>query len=151
MSARAKLAVAAAIVLAAVGYLVAAGMQKGWVYFLEVDQFLTDSTYHDQRVRLHGKVAADDVYSASQSGLSARFNLLGKQQHLTIVYSGVLPDMFEPGRDVVVEGRFDKDQVFQADVLMTKCASKYESESPHTEDKPQAPAKPEPVPAPEAA
>jgi cytochrome c-type biogenesis protein CcmE len=39
--------------------------------------------------------------------------------------------MFGPGKNVVVEGRRDPAGVFQADVLMTKCASKYEPGSPH--------------------
>jgi cytochrome c-type biogenesis protein CcmE len=134
MPVRAKLVVAAIVLVAAVGYLVAAGMQKGWVYFLDVDQFLTDASFHSQRVRLHGKVAADDAFSASSSALNASFNLLGKQQRIAVVYRGPLPDMFEAGRDVVVEGKLDNARVFQADVLMTKCASKYEQASPHEQD-----------------
>ena len=35
-------------------------------------------------------------------------------------------DQFATGREVVVEGKYDSAGVFQADLLMTKCASKYE-------------------------
>jgi len=38
----------------------------------------------------------------------------------------VVPDMFKSGAEIVVEGKQDAAGVFQADVLMTKCASKYE-------------------------
>ena len=133
-SIRLKLLVAGAILTGAFGYLAFAGMQKGWVYFVSVDQYLADAQYHTQRVRLHGKVSADG-FDASKSLLTARFNLAGDGgQSLPVTYRGVIPDMFEAGRDVVLEGRRDAAGVFQADVLMTKCASKYEAGSPHSKD-----------------
>jgi cytochrome c-type biogenesis protein CcmE len=110
-------------------------MQKGWVYYVSVDQFARDTQYHDQRVRLHGKVSADG-FDAAKSLMTARFHLVGTDgAELPVVYRGVIPDLFESGRDVVVEGRRDAAGVFQADVLMTKCASKYEAGSPHASNK----------------
>jgi cytochrome c-type biogenesis protein CcmE len=130
-SIRLKLVFAGVILTGAFSYLAFAGMQKGWVYFVSVEQFVADPQFHDQRVRLHGKVAADG-FDASKSLLIAKFNLTGKgSQSLLIEYRGVVPDQFEAGRDVVVEGRRDAAGVFRADVLMTKCASKYEPDSPH--------------------
>ena len=130
-SIRLKLIFAGVILTGAFGYLAFAGMQKGWVYFVSVDQFASDAQFHDQRVRVHGKVATDG-FEASKSLLTAKFNLAGKGgESLPVVYRGVVPDTFESGRDVVVEGRRDAAGVFQADVLMTKCASKYEPDSPH--------------------
>jgi cytochrome c-type biogenesis protein CcmE len=124
-----KLFVAGIALATAVSYLGYAGMKSGWVYFLEVDHFLADSQYHNQRVRLHGKVAEDDF---SISSLDARFCLVGKSNRLNVAYHGVIPDMFQAGRDVVVEGSLDPaTNTFKADVLMTKCASKYEPNSPH--------------------
>ena len=130
-SIRLKLIFAGVILTGAFSYLAFAGMHKGWVYFVSVDQFIADPQFHNQRVRLHGKVAADG-FDASESLLTAKFDLAGKAgQSLPVVYRGVIPDMFEVGRDVVVEGRRDAAGLFQADVLMTKCASKYEPDSPH--------------------
>ena len=123
-----KLLVASALLVLAVSYLGYAGMKSGWVYFMEVDQFLADSSVKSQRVRLHGKVDAAD-FAAEK--LDATFNLLGKSQKVGVAYHGMIPDMFQAGRDVVVEGKLDEAGVFKADVLMTKCASKYEPDSPH--------------------
>ena len=132
MTIRTKLITAGVILAAAVGYLAMAGAKSGWVYYLEVDHFLEDNQYHAQRVRLHGKVAADHL-QISAAALSANFDLLGKSKSVAVRYQGVIPEMFEPGRDVVVEGRLDPAiNCFRADVLMTKCASKYEPNSPHT-------------------
>jgi cytochrome c-type biogenesis protein CcmE len=129
---RLKLIFAGVILSGAFGYLAFAGMQQGWVYFVSVEQFASDAQFHNQRVRLHGKVAADGL-DASKSLLTAKFNLTGTgEASVPVVYRGVIPDLFEAGRDVVVEGRRDAAGVFQADVLMTKCASKYEPDSPHS-------------------
>jgi cytochrome c-type biogenesis protein CcmE len=125
---RTKLAVAGVILAVAFGYLAVAGMQKGWVYFVGVDQYIDDPQYLNQRVRLHGKVAPDEF---SVGAATARFRLAGAKNALAVAYRGSIPDMFQAGRDVVVEGKRDAAGVFQADVLMTKCASKYEPNSPH--------------------
>lgn len=130
-----KLLLAGTVLVAAVSYLAYAGMKSGWVYFIDVDQFVTDAQYQTQRVRLHGKVA-DEGFSSEK--LDARFVLLGKNNRLNVAYHGVIPDMFQAGRDVVVEGRLDPSGDFKADVLMTKCASKYEPESPHANAKEQS-------------
>ena len=132
---RLKLLIAGTVLTGAFGYLAFAGMQKGWVYYVSVDQFTRDAQYHDQRVRLHGKVATDR-FDAAKSLMTAKFQLVGADgTELPVVYRGVIPDLFESGRDVVVEGRRDAAGVFQADVLMTKCASKYEADSPHAATK----------------
>ena len=133
MTIKTKLLIAGTLLIGAVSFLAFAGMKSGWVYFLEVDKYLADQSYKPQRVRLHGKVDTND-FSASAGSLSAKFNLLGKSDKLAIAYHGQIPDMFQAGREVVVEGKLDQAGVFQADVLMTKCASKYESQSPHKTD-----------------
>jgi cytochrome c-type biogenesis protein CcmE len=124
-----KLLVAGAILTGAVGYLGFAGAKSGWVYYLEVDKYVADSSYLPQRVRLHGKVTEED-FRVDKAGLAANFQLAGHTQHVSVAYHGAIPDMFDQGKDVVVEGKMH-DGVFVADVLMTKCASKYESNSPH--------------------
>ena len=114
----------------AMTYLVTAGVRSGWVYFLEVDGFLAESRYQSQRVRLHGKVGPERV-DVDAAALTAEFELLGATRQLAVHYTGIVPDTFKPGVDVVVEGRLDESNVFQATVLMAKCASKYREESPH--------------------
>ena len=129
-SKRAKFVVAAVVLVGAFGYLALAGMQKGWVYFLDVQQYVSDPQYAHQRVRLHGKVGAD-AFDARVGATVAKFKLTAGEGELPVVYRGQIPDLFQAGRDVVIEGKRDAGGVFQADVLMTKCASKYETGSPH--------------------
>lgn len=130
---QAKLLAAGTLLLIAVGYLGVTGVASGWVYFVDVDKFVVDAQLQKQRVRLHGKVGAD-AFSVSSAGLVANFRLVGATSELPVVYHGTIPEMFGVDKDVVVEGRMDGTGTFKADVLMTKCASKYEEGgSPHGE------------------
>lgn len=110
---------------AAVAYLASAGVQSGWVYYLGVDEFLADRSVQSRRVRLHGIVAAEELHTGAGR---VEFRLSGTSGQVPVRYEGVVPEMFAAEREVVVEGRFDPASgCFAADVLMTKCASKYES------------------------
>jgi cytochrome c-type biogenesis protein CcmE len=124
---RLKLSIAAVVLAGAVGYLAFAGVQKGWVYTLGVDQYLASPQQQSLRVRLCGRVGDED-FQVSKSGLTAKFLLKGEQQSIPVIYHGVIPDMFKAGAEVVVEGKRDPGGAgtFQSDLLMTKCASKYE-------------------------
>lgn len=124
---RIKLVIAAAALTASVSYLLFAGVKSGWVYFLEVDAFIAQERYHSQRVRLSGLVAEEDV-TVDSANLLARFPLLGQTQRLNVEYRGVVPDTFKSGVEVILEGRLDDHGIFQANVLLTKCASKYHEE-----------------------
>lgn len=130
-----KTLVGGLLVAGAIGYLGFTGVSSGWVYFVDVDTFVQDTIAHGTRTRLHGAVGAEGA-DVSRVGLIARFELMGTSQRLPVVYRGPIPELFQPGRQVVVEGALDESGVFQADVLLTKCASKYEA---HTENGPASP------------
>jgi len=114
------------VVLAgALGYLAFAGVQGGFVYYLDVAQHVAEGQHPGERVRLHGIVGEGTVLSGDDL-VTASFDLCGQSGAVPVRYRGVIPEMFEEGREVVIEGRMDDNGVFQADLLMTKCASKYE-------------------------
>jgi len=131
-----KFLAAGAIIVSAITYLAFAGMKDGWVqYHLTVDEFAGKPEFKAQRVRLAGQVAESGLVIGS-GRLGARFNLQGQTTTLPVSYGGVLPDLFKAGCDVVIEGRADSVGVFRADLLMTKCASKYDPEHGHKTEKP---------------
>ena len=124
-SARSKLIVATVLLVGAVSYLAYAGARKGWVYTLTVDNYLTQPEYRHQRARLCGKVCATGLV-AKPAMLTANFTLLGKEKTIPVSYHGVIPDLFKAGGEVVVEGQENSTGVFESDLMLTKCASKYE-------------------------
>ena len=122
---RPKMIVAAVLLVGAVSYLAYAGARKGWVYTVGVDAYLNQPEYHHQRTRLCGKVAADG-FLVKPALLTATFTLCGKDKTIPVAYHGVVPDLFKVGGEVVVEGQENASGTFESDLMMTKCASKYE-------------------------
>lgn len=55
----------------------------------------------------------------------------GGETELPVSYSGVVPDPFREGREVIVTGSLDQAGVFMAqkDSLITKCPSKFSDEA----------------------
>ena len=126
-----KLVVAGVLMVGAIGYLATAGVSGGWVYYVGVDQISAEHEAGKQRVRVHGRVGEENFVLRAGT-LSAQFELKGENRTLPVDYRGPIPDLFKAGCDAVVEGRFDASAgVLRADVLMTKCASKYDEATPH--------------------
>jgi cytochrome c-type biogenesis protein CcmE len=130
-----KLIAAGAVIVPAVTYLAFAGMKDGLVqYHLQVDTFVKDSHFRHERVRLAGKVAESGL-TIGAGRLNATFALDGQTAHVPVVYNGVVPDLFKAGCEVVVEGKMDDAGTFRSDLMMTKCASKYEAKGHGNMDK----------------
>jgi len=124
MNKKTKATVAAVLLTAAVGYLAYAAVQSGRTYYISVDKFLAETSAQASRVRLHGKAAAEGL-AVDAAAMRATFTLQGETKALPVSYRGPVPDLFKSGCDVVVEGQLDGAGTFQANVLLTKCASKY--------------------------
>jgi len=77
---------------------------------------------------LTGKVVSDSV---EREGDSLRFRIRDRDgtESVPVTYSGVVPDPFREGREVIVEGEL-REGTFMAerDSLVTKCPSKFTKE-----------------------
>jgi len=118
--------------LAGVGYLVASGVTKDSVYFLNVGEALATDARELKQARLFGNVAAEGL-APLKPGPGVDFVLLDKEtpgKTLRVSYRGAVPDTFKAGAEVIVEGGMDASNgVFQASTLITKCPSKYEKQN----------------------
>ena len=81
---------------------------------------------HGGAVSLAGLVLAPVHGDAHASGLRFRLRDIGGTATVPVVYTGSVPDLFRPGRDVSVRGTY-RNGIFVAerDSLVTKCPSKY--------------------------
>ena len=81
---------------------------------------------HSGKVALSGYVLKPVTGDAHGSGLHFRLRDVKGTASVPVVYTGSVPDLFRPGRDIVVEGRY-ANGVFVAvpGTLVTKCPSKY--------------------------
>jgi len=85
------------------------------------------------RVRVGGRVSDLPIEYSVEPRIELRFSIRDPESTTTgdipVVYYNSKPDMFAPGRDVIVNGDF-KDGILWASSLMTQCPSKYEPPKP---------------------
>ncbi len=117
-----KFLIGGIILLLAAGYLGYTGFVSSATYYYTVTEFSQMAKPPDSVVRVGGKVAEGSVV---QQGSSLRFSLVDDARSLPVAYQGAVPDTFKPGSDVVVEGKLDSSNIFEAKSILTKCASKY--------------------------
>lgn len=113
----------------AIGYLCYAGLSESNVYFLNVAEAKAADPQYLRQARLFGIVSASDL---EQRLDAVSFNLLDKDDATNLIpvtYTGVVPDAFKPGAEVIVEGGMGDSGKFNAKLLMTKCPSKYQKEN----------------------
>jgi cytochrome c-type biogenesis protein CcmE len=81
---------------------------------------------HTGKVSLSGRVLKPVSGDAHQGGLHFRLRDVNGTSTVPVVYRGSVPDLFRPGRDIVVDGRL-QNGVFVAvpGTMVTKCPSKY--------------------------
>jgi cytochrome c-type biogenesis protein CcmE len=111
----------------ALGYLGFTAFQGASMYYLTVDELLARNDAYGERVRVMGKVEDGSVVRNSETNTLHFAVTDGDGTSLPVVYSGVVPDAFKQGADVVVEGSLTRAATFQADSLLVKCPSKYEA------------------------
>ena len=111
----------------AMGYLLFAGLTENSVYFLNVSEAKAATPQQLKQARLFGVVAPlEDGKSIN----AVSFQLLDKDDPsfaIPVVYSGLVPDGFKEGAEVMVEGGLGNNGSFSAKTLMTKCPSKYQN------------------------
>ena len=126
-----------------VSYLVWTGVSDTMVYYLTPTELMAkvseDPSFHAVGVKVSGKVVPG-TYSQSNEGLTHHFTVQDLEHAdvtFPVEYSDVLPDTFTDEIEVVVEGRFGEDGVFQATTLLTKCGSRYEAAPEDFESHPE--------------
>ena len=117
------------VILAAVIYLVYANTQANAVYYLTVSELKSCTICMTQSVRVAGVVQQGSIVCDDQKQLVS-FTITQGGQQLAVTYSGVVPDIFRPGIEVVVEGHYTGHGPFQAQNLLAKCPSKFQAVTP---------------------
>jgi cytochrome c-type biogenesis protein CcmE len=116
-----------------VTYLIWTGVSETMVYYLTPTELLAraeaDPTLHDVGIKVSGRVVPGS-YAKGEGELLHHFNVRDlEEESLTIPveFRDVLPDTFTDDVEVVVEGRYRPDGVFEATTVLTKCGSRYEA------------------------
>ncbi len=123
-----KIAIGGTLIIVAIVFLITLGLKNGATYYYEVSELLAQGpSLNGKTVRVAGKVAPDVEHEVG----TLRFRIIDtKSQNTTllVVYQGPVPDTFQAGRDIIVEGKYTPGGVFEATSIITKCPSKYQPE-----------------------
>jgi len=117
-----------AVVLAALGYLVFQGLTNATVYFKTADEAVAErDALGGRRFRLEGLVVPGSVREATGE---VDFTVRGDGgAEVAVVHDGEVPELFQPGIPVVMEGRWDSGR-YRSDRILVRHTSEYRAENP---------------------
>lgn len=125
-------AVAFILFMLGLSWLIFLGLKEGSAYLLNVSEALAKVNGEFPKARILGIVSEKNL-DLDFINLNVKFVLQDKDDHsqsMLVEYSGALPEIFQPGAEVIVEGRLNPDTgIFGAVMLITKCPSKYEKQN----------------------
>ncbi len=74
--------------------------------------------------RMGGMVVTGSV-SRPGEGLTVHFDLTDNESKVTVMYTGILPDLFREGQGIIANGQLDKDGAFVAQEVLAKHDENY--------------------------
>jgi cytochrome c-type biogenesis protein CcmE len=127
MKGKRKFLAGAAIIVAALGYLVYSGVSQSAVYFVTPSE-LAAAPVPGKAYRLGGMVILGSVkWDAPNVALT--FALSDGTSTVPVRHVGSPPDLFGEGRGAVVEGTWSGDGYFRSSLIMAKHSEEYKA--PH--------------------
>jgi cytochrome c-type biogenesis protein CcmE len=124
---RRRFLIAALVMVTAVGALIYLGVRGSSMYYMTVAELKAQGeAVYGEKVRL-GATVTDGSIEADADGMT-RFVVTDGASTLPVSYEGGLPDAFEDGADVILQGKMTPSGTFEASSLLAKCPSKYKPE-----------------------
>ncbi|MGH9370520.1 MAG: cytochrome c maturation protein CcmE, partial [Vicinamibacterales bacterium] len=116
------LATVAVLVLALTGLLFAT-LRQDTQYYKHVNEVMSEpAAWHGKRLQLHGYVTGIE---RKRNSLDYRFKVQGNGSVVQASYTGVVPDTFKEGSEVVLKGKLNTDGFHvERNGVMAKCPSK---------------------------
>jgi len=126
----AKIGLTTVILLAAFFGLLWTTLSEGTEYYKHVDEVMASPQQrYGKKLQLHGHVVDGSVMRRRDT-LDYRFKIENNGYSVDATYTGVVPDTFKDGSEVVVKGRLDATGfAVEPNGVMAKCPSKYDAQS----------------------
>jgi cytochrome c-type biogenesis protein CcmE len=120
------------LVLIAVGLLALAGaaglilnaFQSNLVFFFSPSQVAAREAPQGRSFRIGGLVQPGSLQRQAD-GVSVRFVVTDTAHDISVLYTGILPDLFKEGKGVVAQGQLGSDGVFRANEVLAKHDANY--------------------------
>lgn len=124
MTPRLRFAVAAGIVVLAIGGLIFFSLSGATAYYKTPAELNAGGPSTGERVRVAGKVVAGTVRS---HGAETDFDVTDGNATVSVTTRDILPDTFGAGVEVVAEGAMTEQGLFSAATVLAKCPSKFKA------------------------
>ena len=98
--------------------LVATALQRNVAYLYTPSEVLRGEAGEQARFRLGGMVA-ENSFARADGSMDSQFRVTDGDAEMTVVYTGILPDLFREKQAVVATGRMQGDQ-FVAEQILAK-------------------------------
>ncbi|AGA68658.1 cytochrome c-type biogenesis protein CcmE [Desulfitobacterium dichloroeliminans LMG P-21439] len=130
-----KVLVGTLVIVVAIAYLILSSLSTvTTAYYLKVGEALQGNIDLDKSYRIEGKIDVEKAtYNTKKTPIELKFQIYDEDnpdQKLTVIFKDVKPDNFQDATGAIVEGKFQQDGTFNADILNLKCPSKYEAGEP---------------------
>lgn len=124
---RKKFLIAGLVLVLAMGFIAYRGFASSATYYMTISELKAKGDYAPQeRLRVKGQVDPLSVKTTMDTqGQTLKFTIVDGELSLPVFYRGVVPDTFRPDNEVMVEGKYDPQGIFQADSILTQCPSRY--------------------------
>ena len=109
-------------IFAAVG-IILVSLNDQIVYFKSPSDLAEEPAEPGIRLRVGGLVQEGSVEYGE--GTKVRFTVHDNASVISIAYEGIVPDLFREGQGIIAEGTFDRDGLFEADMLLAKHDENY--------------------------
>jgi cytochrome c-type biogenesis protein CcmE len=126
----AKIGVTSLVLALAFGGLLWTTLSEGTEYYKHVDEVMVNpQPWYGKKLQLHGHVVDGSIMRRRDS-LDYRFQIHHNGQIVAASYTGIVPDTFKDGSEVVVKGTLGPEGfVVAPNGVMAKCPSKYEAQA----------------------
>jgi cytochrome c-type biogenesis protein CcmE len=122
-----KFLIGGAVITAALGYMIYAGVTQSAVYFVTPSE-IQAAPVAGKSYRLGGLVAPGSLKWDPRT-LDLTFTLTDGKASVPVRHKGAAPDLFGEGRGAVVEGNWSPEGHFKATLILAKHSEEYKA--PH--------------------
>ena len=110
--------------LAIAAILTLRAFEENLMFFIDISDVVKGDYPADRNFRVGGLVIEGSVVRKIGE-LDIEFTLTDLEAQLTVVYSGILPDLFREGQGIIAHGRLNDAGKFVADTVLAKHDEKY--------------------------
>ena len=122
------LLMAGVVFVMVLGYLGFVAFQSASAYYLTVGELTAKGAdAYDKNLRVNGTLVPSS-FERDSSGTLIHFSLTDGEETISAVHDGVVPDLFfNEHSEILLEGTYGPEGLFDAEAIIVKCPSKYQA------------------------